>query len=122
MSTKINATAQNDTRNALEGCLVQVEASKVWFHQQVLPLSLEQLRWRPDARCWSIAECLDHLNLTLDLYLPKIDDAIVRGTRRAGTPAGCSWCEMAELDAIKLLEPPVTVAVLAPALAIRSPR
>jgi hypothetical protein len=57
----------------LEGCLIQVEASKAWFARRVLPLSLEQLRWRPRPRQWSIAECLDHLNLTVSLYLPQID-------------------------------------------------
>jgi hypothetical protein len=121
MSTEIKTAARTDARIDLEGCLVQVEASKAWFHQRVLPLSIEQLRWRPDAARWSIAECLEHLNLTLDVYLPKIDDAIVRGRRQDGTPAECSWCERAELDALGLLEPPVTVAVLAPPPTIPEP-
>jgi len=99
-----------NTKVDLEACLVQVEASKAWFHHRVLPLSIEQLRWRPDARQWSIAECLDHLNLTLALYLPKIDDAIRRG--RAATP--CAGCEQAELDALQAFEPPVTTAEAAP--------
>ena len=37
---------------------------------------------RPAAGGWSIAECVVHLNLTTDAYLPKLDDAIAEGTRR----------------------------------------
>jgi hypothetical protein len=37
---------------------------------------------RPPQGGWSIAECVVHLNLTTDAYLPKIDDAIADGVRR----------------------------------------
>jgi hypothetical protein len=118
MRTDIAASGQNDAETELAACLVQVEASKAWFHHRVLPLSIEQLRWRPDARHWSIAQCLDHLNLTLDLYLPKIDDAISRAMRQDRAPAPCCWCERAEFDALRSFEPPVMVGVSSPALSI----
>ena len=118
MSTETATSGQNDARIDLEACLVQIEASKAWFHHRVLPLSIEQLRWRPDARHWSIAQCLDHLNLTLDLYLPKIDDAISRAMLQDRAPTPCSWCERAEFDALGSFEPPVAVAVSAPTLTI----
>ena len=121
MSIEIKANGHNDPRIDLEGCLVQVEASKAWFHRRVLPLSIEQLRWRPDARHWSIAECLDHLNLTLELHLPKINEAIGRGQRQAPPSTECLRCEQAEFDALRLLEPPVTDGVSAPALTLPSP-
>jgi len=118
MSNQTKASARNGTRIDLEGCLVQVEASKAWFHHRVLPLSIEQLRWRPDAEHWSIGECLDHLNLTLGLYLPKIDDAIGRGALLDSALVECPRCEQAESDALRWIEPPVTMAVAAPALTI----
>ena len=121
MSTEIKTAGHRDPQTDLEGFLVQVEASKAWFHERVLPLSIEQLRWRPDARHWSIAECLEHLNLTLDLYLPKIGDAIGRGRRLHRAPAECSRCERAELDALQSLEPPVTVGASAPPPTIPGP-
>jgi len=96
----------------------QVEASKAWFRRRVLPLSLEQLRWRPGPRHWSIAECLDHLNITLGVYLAKIDDAI------ALAPSGgerSSNGERSEFDALKQVEPPVTVPVAAPPALIPAP-
>ena len=37
---------------------------------------------------WSIAECVVHLNLTTDAYLPKIDDAITEGQRRGLAGSG----------------------------------
>ena len=118
MSTENRANGQNDPRVDLEACLAQVEASRLWFQKRVLPLSIEQLRWRPDARHWSIAECLDHLNLTLNLHLPKIDDAIGRGRREDHSPVTCPRCERAEAEALRFIEPPVTIGESAPALAI----
>ena len=97
----------------LEGCIVQVEASKAWFKRRVLPLSLDQLRWRPDPWHWSVGECLDHLNITLSIYLPKIEQAIRCGI--AGEPGGAefeTW-NSGEIDALKLVEPPVSVRTLA---------
>ena len=117
----MSGNGRNDPRIDLEGCLVQVEASKAWFHQRVLPLSIEQLRWRPDACHWSIAECLDHLNLTLELYLPKIDEAIGGGACLDQALTGCARCEQAELAALRGIEPPATVRAPAPALTIPAP-
>src|SRR5262245_61905320 len=89
---------------SLEGCLVQVEASKSWFARRVLPLSIEQLRWRPEPREWSIAECLDHLNITLGLYLAKINAAIGAARRQSGAYAKCARYRSSEIDLLKLLE------------------
>jgi hypothetical protein len=119
MNIEIQANGGQAARIDLEGCLVQVEASRVWFHQRVLPLSIEQLRWRPDAWHWSIAECLDHLNLTMDLCLPKIEDAIARAARQDGAPTQCY--EQAEFDALRLTEPPVERRFSAPARTVPAP-
>ena len=97
----------------LEGYLVQVETSKAWFAQRVLPLSVEQLRWRPSPQKWSIGECLDHLNLMLELYLPKVDDAIA-GWRNGRATEGCPAWEDSEMEALRQVEPPVRVRVVAP--------
>src|SRR5215469_8025450 len=119
MNIEIQQNGGQEPRIDLEGCLVQVEASKAWFQQRVLPLSIEQLRWRPDTRNWSIAECLDHLNLTLDLYLPKIEDAIARGMLRDRATTECY--EQAEFEALTSTEPPVKVRFSAPALTVPAP-
>ena len=48
----------------------------------VAPLTEEQFTWRPAAGSWSIAECIDHLNSTARLYLPRLDEGIAEGIRR----------------------------------------
>jgi len=111
-SNLIQTGGRNETQIDLEACLFQVEASKAWFHDRVLPLSIGQLRWRPDPWHWSIAECLDHLNITLDLYLPRIADAAAHGRRRAGDGHG-SYRQI-ELEALELMEPPVLLPAPAP--------
>ncbi len=44
-------------------------------------LSAEQLNWKPDAREWSIAQCLDHLILSNRPYVPIFED-LLAGRRR----------------------------------------
>lgn len=41
-----------------------------------------QFNWRPAPGRWSIAECLSHLDASVNLYLPEIDRAIQRGRSR----------------------------------------
>lgn len=48
----------------------------------VTPLTDEQFNWHPMPGAWSIAECLDHLNVTARLYLPHLDEAIADAIRR----------------------------------------
>lgn len=120
MKTEVETDRQNDIVVDLEACLVQVEASKAWFTRRVLPLSIEQLRWRPSPQHWSIGECLDHLNLTLGWSLPKIDDAIVSAGRQAKTFANSHRYALHEIEALDLVEPPVTIPVQAHAALVPS--
>ena len=111
-----------DTRRmviSLDECLAQVDASKVWFARCVLPLSIEQLRWRPEPKHWSIAECLDHLNLSLGLCLPGIDEAI-SDAWRDGHISAATGSDPAEVAALHQVEPPVVVPALAPTAALPS--
>jgi hypothetical protein len=45
-------------------------------------LSEAALVWRPEPKAWSIAEVLGHLHTTNALYLPKLDEAMERASRR----------------------------------------
>jgi hypothetical protein len=60
----------------------------------VTPLTDAQFNWRPAPDAWSIAQCLDHLNVIARLYLPMLDegiaDAIRRGLYRPG-PFAYRW-------------------------------
>jgi len=46
-------------------------------------LSDEQARTRPAVGEWSIAECLDHLTMTAQAYVP-----VIEGSLKAGSPKG----------------------------------
>jgi hypothetical protein len=60
----------------------------------VTPLSDGQFAWPPAPEAWSVAQCIDHLNVTARQYLPLLDegiaDAIRRGLYSAG-PYAYNW-------------------------------
>jgi DinB superfamily len=39
-------------------------------------LSVEQLNWQPAQGCWSVGQCLEHLCITNEAYLPAISAAL----------------------------------------------
>src|SRR5829696_6127832 len=68
----------------LRDILAQLEASDREAHVLLHDLNEEQLNWRPDERSWSIAQCLDHLNVTDRIYLAPMLHAIEKA-RKAGS-------------------------------------
>lgn len=47
------------------------------------PLTVRQLNWKPSEQQWSVGQCLEHLAVSTELYLPPIADALT--TASAGT-------------------------------------
>jgi hypothetical protein len=121
MWNSFNSTGHGGQANEMEGCLAQVDAGKSWFTRRVLPLSLDQLRWRPESGHWSIGECLDHLNLTLALYLPKIEDTIGMACRESRISLASVRQLRNEAGFLSLVEPPVQVCFLSPQALLPSP-
>jgi hypothetical protein len=80
----------------------------------VTPLSDHQFNWRPASEAWSVAECVEHLNVTARMYLPKLDeaiaDAISRGRYGEG-PFRYSWLGR---WFVRIQEPPAKIRVRAP--------
>ena len=54
----------------------------------VAPLSDTQFNWQPRPDSWSVAQCIDHLNITARLYLPNLDEGIAAAIRRGLYSAG----------------------------------
>jgi DinB superfamily len=54
----------------------------------VEPLNHAQFNWRPGTQAWSIAECLDHLNVTARAVAAKMAPAIAEGRLRGLTGTG----------------------------------
>jgi hypothetical protein len=50
-------------------------------------LSVEQLNAKPSPTSWSILECLEHLNLYGDFYLPEIEGRILSSQKIKGDPS-----------------------------------
>jgi hypothetical protein len=48
-------------------------------------LSPEQFNWKPDARRWSIGQCLEHLTRTVHLYPAEIERMIEEARGREGS-------------------------------------
>ena len=48
----------------------------------VAPLTDTQFTWKPRPDTWSIAQCIDHLNVSTRLYLPRLDEGIADAIRQ----------------------------------------
>jgi hypothetical protein len=99
---------QNDAQDLQQ----QLAAIKADTENLLAGLNDAQFNWRPDANHWSIAQCLDHLNVLGYLYLEQFPAKIAAGPRLTGAPN----YQMGWLSRffIKKMEPPVTTKFKAP--------
>jgi hypothetical protein len=91
-----------------------LEASDREARALLAELDDERFNWRPDERSWSVAQCLDHLNVANRVYLasmrPAVEDARRRGVSRRGPirpPVLERWF-------VRTLEPPPKFRLPAP--------
>ena len=45
-------------------------------------VSDDQFNWKPPSGGWSVAQCIEHLNITTRSYLPALDEGIADAIRR----------------------------------------
>ena len=57
----------------------QLSAIDADVAELIAGLSTQQLAWRPTPQRWSIVECLEHLQLTIEQYTPNFERALARG-------------------------------------------
>jgi len=72
----------------LQAMLDQIEAIKLAGQAVSVSLSEAQFNWRPGSDSWSIAECLQHLNVGVTKTLPAFDRAIGQGREQGKTAPG----------------------------------
>lgn len=86
--------------------LDEVEAAKRDAQDLAAGLNEVQFNWRPAANRWSVGQCLAHLTLTVQLYLPSIEHMIDESRER--TAQGRSSYRPGWLARwlIKSMEPP----------------
>ena len=80
----------------------------------VAPLSEEQFTWRPAPGSWSVAECIDHLNVTARLFLPQLDESIAEATRRGLYGEGPFDHDFVGRFFVRTMEPPARLKIKAP--------
>jgi hypothetical protein len=81
----------------------------------VSPLTDAQFTWQPRPNAWSVAQCIDHLNVTARLYLPVVDEGIANAIRQgqyAEGPYNYWWLPRMF---VRMLEPPPRFRVKTPA-------
>jgi hypothetical protein len=76
----------------------------------------EQFHWRPAPEVWSIAECLDHLNVTARVYLPQFDRGIDDAARRSAYGRGPFRSSWVGRVLVRTSEPPSRFRMKAPEL------
>jgi hypothetical protein len=99
----------------LQRCLDQVAVSKRFLREFVESLDTRQLAWKPGPKSWSVAECLDHLNLGIDQFLPLIDRVIEKGQHGGILSAGPFRYGWFNRWLLSTFEPPAKMKIPAPA-------
>src|SRR5882672_10971945 len=80
----------------------------------VATLTDDQFAWKPSPQAWSIAQCIDHLNVTARLYLPQLDEGIANAIRQGLYGEGpFKYWWLARL-LVRMMEPPPRMRVKAP--------
>jgi hypothetical protein len=74
----------------------------------------EQFNWSPAPRTWSIAQCLEHLNVTNTRYFTALADAVERARQAGYTRRGPIDSTWVGRRFVALLEPPVRSRLRAP--------
>ena len=82
----------------------------------VTPLSDAQFTWSPSADVWSIAQCIEHLNVTARAYLPALDEAIATAIRSGVYGTGPFTYNVLGRLMVRSMEPPPLFRFKAPAI------
>jgi uncharacterized damage-inducible protein DinB len=88
----------------------------------VTPLTEEQFLWQPSPTAWSIAQCIEHLNITARMYLPRLDEGIAEAIRRGLYGEGPFTLGPVGGFFVRTMEPPAKLKLKAPASFQPGPR
>ena len=88
----------------------------------VAPLTDGQFTWQPQPQphAWSVAQCIDHLNVTARMYLPVLDEGIANAIRQGQYGEGPYAYPWLARMFVRMLEPPPRFRVKTP-VAFRPP-
>lgn len=77
-------------------------------------LTREQFNWRPRADQWSVAQCLDHLNITSRLWISSLEKAVSEGRSKGILRDGPYSYGFLSRWFLRSMEPPVKRRFKAP--------
>lgn len=75
--------------------------SQTEAHRVAANLSDEAFNWKTDEASWSVGECLVHLNVVAEAYLPKLEAAVGAGARRAEGPFTYGFMTRKMIDGVR---------------------
>jgi len=90
----------------IEGLVLQLQAASQEVPGLIGGLAVDQFNWLPAPGRWSIGQCMEHLNITTERYLPVLSKAIADGRaagRTSNTPIVLGFFERWFLQ---FMEPP----------------
>ena len=93
--------------------LSELDAADERARKLIDGLSAEQLNWQPAPDTWSVGQCLDHLRVMNDVYLPAMAEALEGKPKGAAEEIAPGW--FGRLFLKKVVEPsPESVRAKAP--------
>src|SRR5215212_4382301 len=99
----------------------QIEVIKQDAQDLFAGMSNDQFNWRPRPGIWSIAECIDHLNVTGKKFIPNLDKMVARSRNNNYLSNGPFRHSFFGNLFVKLSEPPPRIKVRAPTVFAPSP-
>ena len=82
----------------------------------VAPLSDAQFAWNPAPDVWSVAQCIEHLNVTARAYLPALDEGIASAIRAGVYGSGPFTYSVLGRLLVRSMEPPPLFRFKAPVI------
>lgn len=98
----------------IEGCLLQLTSLTQDLPAFAEDLSPTQFNWRVSPDRWSIGQCIEHLNITTERYLPVLSQQIASAKSRGRTAPRPFTMGLLERGFFWTIEPPARMRVNAP--------
>ena len=74
-----------------ERLVSELDAADESAHALTAGLSVELLNWQPAPGVWSVGQCLEHLSIFNEMYLPPIAKALTGKAKGAATEITPGW-------------------------------
>ncbi len=105
----------------IEGYVLQATSITQDLPGVVGGLSQAQFNWQPGHGRWSIGQCVAHLNITLERYLPVLGEAMSAARSSGRVAQGPFTYSLFERWFIRSLEPPVRLRFKTPKAFVGAP-